>query len=46
MKQYVCGVCGYVCEGAAAPDNCPQCGAAAAKFSEKADGHLDRKSVV
>ena len=40
MKQYVCGVCGYVCEGAAAPDNCPQCGAAAAKFSQKADGHL------
>ena len=28
MKQYVCGICGYVYEGAEAPDKCPQCGAA------------------
>lgn len=40
MKQYVCGVCGYVYEGATAPDKCPQCGAAVGKFSLKADGLL------
>ena len=32
MKQYVCGVCGYVYEGADAPDKCPQCGAAKEMF--------------
>ena len=40
MKQYVCGVCGYVYEGAAAPDKCPQCGAAKEKFAAKADGAM------
>ena len=45
MKQYVCGVCGYVHEGAEAPDKCPQCGAAAAKFSQKADGPLQWADV-
>lgn len=38
MKQYVCGVCGYVYEGAEAPEKCPQCGAAKDKFSAKGDG--------
>jgi rubrerythrin len=40
MKQYVCGVCGYVYEGAAAPDKCPQCGAAGGKFTLRADGPM------
>lgn len=33
MKKWVCGICGYVHEGADAPDNCPQCGAPKEKFS-------------
>jgi len=41
MKQYVCGVCGYVFEGAEAPEKCPQCGAAKEKFSAKAEGRMD-----
>ncbi|MBE7025453.1 MAG: NADH peroxidase [Ruminococcaceae bacterium] len=36
MKKYVCGICGYVHEGDAAPDFCPQCKAPAAKFEEQA----------
>ena len=32
MKKYVCPICGYVHEGDAAPDKCPQCGCAGAKF--------------
>ena len=47
MKQFVCGVCGYVSEGAEAPEKCPQCGAAKEKFSARvesrlswADGHV------
>jgi rubrerythrin len=35
MKKFVCSVCGYVHEGDAAPDKCPQCGAVAAKFNEQ-----------
>ena len=35
MKKFVCDVCGYVYEGEAAPEKCPQCGAPAAKFSEQ-----------
>ena len=27
MKKFVCSVCGYVYEGEAAPEKCPQCGA-------------------
>jgi len=38
MKKYVCSVCGYVHEGDAPPDKCPQCGAGADKFSEKKEG--------
>ena len=30
--KYVCSVCGYVHEGDAAPEKCPQCGVPADKF--------------
>ncbi|MDR1940305.1 MAG: NADH peroxidase [Clostridiales bacterium] len=36
MKKFICSVCGYVHEGDDAPDFCPQCKAAKAKFSELA----------
>ncbi len=35
MKKFVCSVCGYVYEGDAAPEKCPQCGAPASKFTEQ-----------
>ncbi len=38
MKKYVCAICGYAHEGDGPPDKCPQCGAAAEKFSERAGG--------
>ena len=38
MKKYVCGVCGYVHEGDAAPEACPVCKASAARFVLQADG--------
>lgn len=34
MKKFVCSVCGYVHEGTAPPEKCPQCGAPADKFTE------------
>ena len=34
MAKFVCRVCGYVYEGEAAPEKCPQCGAPASKFTE------------
>ena len=34
-KRYVCSVCGYVHEGDAPPESCPQCAAPAEKFSEQ-----------
>ena len=34
MKKWVCTVCGYVCEGEAAPEKCPICKAPASKFQE------------
>lgn len=34
MKKFVCTVCGYVHEGSAPPEKCPQCGAPAEKFKE------------
>ncbi len=40
MKKLVCSVCGYVHEGDAPPDNCPQCKAPASKFAEPATGPL------
>ena len=35
MSKFVCSVCGYVYEGDAAPEKCPQCGAPQAKFIEQ-----------
>lgn len=41
MKKFVCFICGYVYEGEAAPEKCPQCNAPASKFNEvKEDGGL------
>jgi len=36
MKKYVCGVCGFVQEGTAPPEQCPVCKAAASKFAVQA----------
>ena len=38
MKKFVCSVCGYVHEGDAAPEKCPQCGVGADKFKEQDNG--------
>ena len=35
MAKFVCTVCGYVYEGDAAPEFCPQCKAPASKFTEQ-----------
>ncbi len=35
QKKFVCSVCGYVHEGDAPPDKCPQCGVSADKFKER-----------
>ncbi len=35
MAKFVCSVCGYVYEGDAAPEKCPQCGVGADKFKEQ-----------
>ena len=35
MKKFVCSVCGYVHEGDAAPERCPQCKVPAEKFTEQ-----------
>ena len=35
MSKFVCQVCGYVYEGEAAPEACPQCNAPASKFTEQ-----------
>ena len=40
MKKFVCSVCGYVHEGEAAPNQCPQCKAPAAKFHEQSGAGL------
>ena len=37
MKKFVCQICGYVHEGDAAPEKCPQCKAPATKFTEKTE---------
>ena len=34
-KKFVCTVCGYIHEGDTPPDNCPQCGVPAEKFTEQ-----------
>lgn len=47
MKKFVCSVCGYVYEGAAAPAECPQCHAPASKFVEqRADRSWATEHVV
>lgn len=38
MKKFICQVCGYIYEGDAAPEKCPQCGVPASKFTEQAEG--------
>ena len=38
MKKFVCSVCGYVHEGEAAPERCPQCKVPADKFQEQKEG--------
>lgn len=40
MNKFVCTICGYVYEGEAAPDKCPQCGAPAGKFTVKGEENL------
>lgn len=40
MKKFVCQVCGYVYEGEAAPEFCPQCKAPASKFVEQVEGQV------
>ena len=40
MKKFVCTVCGYVHEGDAPPEKCPQCGAPAEKFKEQSGENL------
>ena len=35
--KFVCQVCGYVHEGDAAPEKCPQCNAPAEKFTQQGD---------
>ena len=35
MKKFVCTVCGYVYEGEAAPEKCPQCGVPGSKFNKQ-----------
>lgn len=37
MSKFVCGICGYVHEGTAAPEFCPVCKAPAAKFKPMDD---------
>ncbi len=40
MAKYVCSICGYVYEGDAAPEKCPQCGAPASKFTLQEDNGM------
>ena len=37
MKKFKCTICGYIFEGDAAPEKCPQCKAPASKFVEVVD---------
>jgi rubrerythrin len=40
MKKFSCTICGYVHEGDAAPEKCPQCKAPASKFVEVSEKGL------
>jgi 6-pyruvoyltetrahydropterin/6-carboxytetrahydropterin synthase len=44
MKKWVCKKCGYVHEGASAPDNCPVCHVAGSHFREQ--NAADEKRVL
>lgn len=35
MTKFICTICGYVHEGDAAPEKCPQCNAPKSKFNEQ-----------
>ena len=35
MKKFICSVCGYMHEGAEAPEKCPQCKAPSSRFNER-----------
>lgn len=35
--KFICQVCGYVHEGDSAPENCPQCGVPASKFTAQTE---------
>ena len=41
MKKFRCKVCGYIHEGDAAPEKCPQCKVPAEKFEEIKEDKLD-----
>ena len=41
MAKFVCKICGYVYEGDAAPEKCPQCKAPASKF-EKVEENAEK----
>ena len=40
MAKFICSVCGYVFEGDAAPEKCPQCGVPASKFNKQEEEGL------
>ena len=40
MAKFVCSVCGYVHEGDAAPERCPQCKVPAEKFNKQDEGKM------
>jgi rubrerythrin len=40
MQKFICSICGYVHEGASAPEKCPQCQAPAEKFNAQSGNEL------
>lgn len=40
MTKWICTVCGYIAEGAEAPEKCPMCGAPASKFKKMDEDEL------
>ena len=40
MKKFVCSICGYVHEGEAAPEKCPQCGSTKIRQWTRTIGYL------
>ena len=45
-KKFICTVCGYVHEGDAAPEKCPQCGVPASKFKELVESERSEERRV